>query len=323
MRSGHLQSLGTGVLLALLSMVAFAQTQPTTDQSATRPAQADRKAGSYFLRLIDDHGIWRNEQGEVDLVQISPSGRGRSYLVRGVRSYAVVGKTIIGETDKGYFAVDIPAFGVQDPMSRSDWLDALSQRGIPAATPLLDPDAQATTRPTAELHPWDYALLRNLLGFSDNAWGMMFVLMAFVASGGMGYYVGRRLECGLISLALGGAAGFYLMLLPGDVMCCSTVFVYGPLSYAFYRAGAGSGKRRRWKRALRSPTVAAEIAALRDYVEGVATWDDAAVAHVTQVAHRLLNTGLTRPQVAELLEAAGMEAKDAWNIAHIDPPPGV
>lgn len=112
---------------------------------------------------------------------------------------------------------------------KSEWEVALRKEGIVAAE-LARPDDVAKTRPAIEVRPWDYRIMRGLLGLSDDDWGVVFLPALAVAcvllgiwgvghDGGSATTPGQAWATIIIAVLSIGLGVYYQST--GDYPCCA------------------------------------------------------------------------------------------------------
>lgn len=160
------------VLVLLFAGLAFGQ--------ATMPAELFQEG--YRLPLAGNYAILRKGESFVrafgyqryDLVEIIGEASS-SGVLPGIQEVAVAGTFIVGKTDKTYFLLNAQAPYPKPRIFNSpeEWQTALAATGIPADIQLRDPDAMAAGLPNRILRPWDYSMMRGLLGYSDDVWSFI------------------------------------------------------------------------------------------------------------------------------------------------------
>jgi hypothetical protein len=149
--------------------------------AATR-ARADSDDGSYQLPLVGRYAIFRPTTSltpsaatrSSDLVRsFRAGGSGGMTLLDNVEQVAVERNLIFGKAKAAYFILDGT---VTEAVPRTfdapeAWQEALAGAGISNPGSLLKtPDALAPKVPAQMLRPWNYRMMHNRLGFSDNEW---------------------------------------------------------------------------------------------------------------------------------------------------------
>lgn len=134
---------------------------------------------SFTLPLVGHCGIHREwlkfphpSRGRYQVVAISPPETLSSQLVADVKEVAVAGRFVIGSCAGGYFLVDSSD---NDPKPElfhdvKEWKSRLQSVGIAEVPLLTEPDVLAVNVPDRQLHPFNYRMMNDLFGWSDDVW---------------------------------------------------------------------------------------------------------------------------------------------------------
>jgi hypothetical protein len=125
-----------------------------------------------------------------------PSGWSSTTLLGDVEQVAVERNIVFGKAKDGYFVLDGNAADAKPATYESSeaWQSALVAAGISnAASSLKTPDALAANVPAQSLRPWNYRVMRNRLGFSDDEWSAIVQAMGALLAFLIGlFWTGRR-----------------------------------------------------------------------------------------------------------------------------------
>lgn len=133
----------------------------------------------YQLPLLGRYAIhydsmWKTAQqaGPYRLINdLDLSGR---TIVPDVKKIAVCGQVIAGEESTGYFLLNPDASNKPEYFQTMQQLQsALAALGITENIQLTEPDILAAKVPNQILRPWEYRMMRNLLGLSDGIWSVI------------------------------------------------------------------------------------------------------------------------------------------------------
>jgi hypothetical protein len=170
-----------------MAVTGVARANPATDDDA------------YRLPLVGPYAIYRPmasltpraETRPSELIQSSapdgPNGWSSTKLLGDVKQVAVERNIVFGKAKDGYFVLDGNAADAKPATYESPeaWQAALDAAGVSnAASSLKTPDALAVGLPLQSLRPWNYRVMRNRLGFSDDEWSAVLqalgALLAFL-----------------------------------------------------------------------------------------------------------------------------------------------
>lgn len=229
---------------ALLAQLSERDLSPRMQASSAKSGELDLNASAapYFLKLVDDYGIWSRENPSKDWGRLALVRRTGPYggieIVFNLRRYAVHGHTILGTTSKGYFVFDTTesSHKAEEFESRGEWIGYMSKLKVPLDIELRNPDLDITTRPAKELHPWNYIWFHGPFDLTDQDVGFDLLFGALMLSAVLGILFGNRLLLGVIPFMAGAAAGFVIQFV-ADAMCCFILFA--PMCYGVYRLTAG------------------------------------------------------------------------------------
>lgn len=166
------------------------------------------------------------------------SGGGR-LLVEKVERVAVRDPLIFGTMAGGFFLADVraPDAAPRTFDSADAWHAALKTAGLDAPDGMLAlPDTLAAAAPDQSLRPWNYRVMQNRFGWSDDLWSLMGQLISLGGALLIGRFALRsRPEIFAISL-LGGFLAMVSHILV-DGQGAFLLLGYGPIVYGIAVAG--------------------------------------------------------------------------------------
>jgi hypothetical protein len=146
--------------------------------------------GRYAVNRLDLH-FPNKDSGTHQLKEITdPQTGGGVFLIEHLQRVAVLHSFILGQTATGYFLFDTrhPDTLPQQFMTKEAWNAALQQANLSPNPQLSNPDTLAAALPDQVLHPWNYRVMHNRLGFSDGAWSLVVQIAGFVIAFALGLF---------------------------------------------------------------------------------------------------------------------------------------
>lgn len=157
----------------------------------------------YQLPLVGSYGVYREgggyerDAGRHRLVRMEHFSSGTvAYgdVVTKLSQVAVAGRFIVGQSDGGWFLLDTAAERPEPVTFASEeaWRSALAAAGVPHGIQLATPDSLAAAVLDTTLRPWNYRVMRGLLGQSDSMWSLIIQIIGILLSLVIGFYLQSR-----------------------------------------------------------------------------------------------------------------------------------
>lgn len=254
MRTPRLSNIALCAVILGLSILHF---------EAAQAAPSSTRTSAYIVPLVRDFVIYRRNlefhHADRGLFELSQKNGLSSFhtLVPSIKSIAVNGSLIVGQTDDGFFLLNANA---PDPRpdifkTRGAWQAALATRGLSEEVSLTNPDILAAALPNSILRPWEYRMMAGrLFGLTDedsggvlgvSGWFLSLVIgLRWKRSGSMlpiSILIGTMTNV-VGQMVLGGGGGAAFVGIVGEPLIC----------WAFAGIGLGIAKiiafcRSRWE----------------------------------------------------------------------------
>ncbi len=101
-----------------------------------------------------------------------------------VEEIAVAGTLITGKANNQYFLLNTaqPDAAPEIFATAEQWNSALKANGVTPPVQLSAPDSLAANMPDHVLRPWEFRIMRNLFGLSDDDWAGAVILAGLILS---------------------------------------------------------------------------------------------------------------------------------------------